>query len=67
MSCNADIREAAKEAGVRLWEVAERMGTTDSNFSRMLRHELSAAQKAKAMASIKLLAMVKRSAGEVEE
>lgn len=67
MSCNADIREAAKEAGVRLWEVAERMGTTDYNFSRMLRHELSVAQKAKAMAAIKLLAMVKRSAGEVEE
>ncbi|MCD7821782.1 MAG: hypothetical protein LUG64_06195 [Clostridiales bacterium] len=44
---NVDVRRAAAEAGVRLWEVAERLGTSDSNFSRKLRKELSEAEKDK--------------------
>lgn len=67
MKRNVDIRDEAKRSGVHLWEVAEAMNVSDTYFSKLLRHEMTAAQKAKAMASIKLLAMVKRSAGEVEE
>lgn len=37
---NAQIRTAAKEAGVKLWEVAEYCGVTDSTFSRQMRREL---------------------------
>lgn len=37
---NNDIRNAAKKAGVRLWQVAERIGVNDGNFSRKLRREL---------------------------
>lgn len=33
---NSGIKAYAKSKGVKLWEIA------DSNFSRMLRHELSA-------------------------
>lgn len=37
---NSDIRNAVKEAGLCLWQVAEIYGLTDSNFSRLLRKEL---------------------------
>jgi len=37
---NQDIRQEAKSAGVRLWQIAERLGIQDANFSRKLRHEL---------------------------
>lgn len=38
---NKDIREAAKRARICLWQIAERLGMNDGNFSRKLRRELS--------------------------
>ena len=37
---NEDIRQAAKAAQVKLWQIAEAVGVNDGNFSRKLRHEL---------------------------
>jgi len=37
---NAQIRDAAKQSGVKLWEIADRLGLTDCSFSRKLRREL---------------------------
>lgn len=31
---NKQIRDAAKEAGICLWQVAEKLGVNDGNFSR---------------------------------
>lgn len=42
---NQAIRQAAKEAGVFLWEVAEALGMDDARFSRKLRHELPAEER----------------------
>lgn len=36
---NVQIRTAAKNAGVKLWEIADYCGVTDSTFSRQLRKE----------------------------
>lgn len=47
MQRNLDIREAAAAAGVRLWQIAERLGITDGNLSRKLRREFSADDKEK--------------------
>lgn len=44
---NSDIRTAAAGAGVKLWQIAEKLGTTDSNFSRKLRRELAQNEKEK--------------------
>ena len=44
-TANADIRIAAKSAGVRLWQIAERIGVNDGNFSRKLRRELPEQEK----------------------
>ena len=44
---NENIRQAAKSAGVKLWQVAEAVGVNDGNFSRKLRHELPEDEKQK--------------------
>jgi hypothetical protein len=44
---NKDIRETAKGAGVKLWQIAIRYGCTDGNFSRKLRQELPEGEKVK--------------------
>ncbi|HPT70544.1 MAG TPA: hypothetical protein PKW50_10380 [Syntrophomonas sp.] len=38
---NMEIRNATRTAGLKLWQVAEAYGMTESSFSRMLRKELS--------------------------
>lgn len=43
---NLEIRTAIKKAGVRYWQVAEKLGINDGNFSRKLRKELSDDEKA---------------------
>lgn len=45
MAANEDIRNRAKEAGVKLWEVAEYLRVADSTFSRQLRRELPGDKK----------------------
>lgn len=50
---NTDIRNKAKENGVKLWQIAERLSITDGNFSRRLRRELSQEEKARVFAIIR--------------
>ena len=49
---NSDIRSTARKAGVYLWQVAAELGINDGNFSRKLRKELSAEEKANIYAII---------------
>ena len=58
---NKEIRSAAKNAGVRLWEVAAAYGINDGNFSRKLRQELPQEEKEK------ILAIINRRAQEKQE
>ena len=53
---NIDIREAAKESGVCLWQIADVLGMADNNFSRKLRKELSDGEKSKIKSIIKTIA-----------
>ena len=57
---NERIRAAAKETGVRFWEIAERVGITDSNFSRKLRRELPESERDRLLAIIEAIAAEKR-------
>ncbi len=52
---NLEIREAAKKAGIRLYEIAAVYGVNDGNFSRKLRWELPEAEKSKIMQIIDTL------------
>lgn len=56
---NKEIREAAKKAGVHLWQVADYFGISDCNFSRKLRKELPREEKEKVMEVINSLAQDK--------
>lgn len=42
---NLEIRREAAKNGLKLWEVAEVCGVTDSTFSRKLRRELPSEQR----------------------
>ena len=55
MQKNLDIRKAAADARINLWEIAEVYGCSDSNFSRKLRLELPPAEKDRIMAIIQQL------------
>lgn len=52
---NSEIRNQAKKSGVCLWQIAEELKMQDSNFSRLLRHELSAEKKQQILAIIEKL------------
>ena len=44
MSKNDIIKKTARSKGVKLWEVAERLGIADTSLSRKLRRDLSPAE-----------------------
>jgi hypothetical protein len=54
---NKEIREAAKKAGVHLWQVAEAYGMNDGNFSRKLRKELPQEEREKVLKIINYLSL----------
>lgn len=58
---NQDIREAVRQAGLYLWQVAEVYGINDSNFSRLLRKELDVETKARIYSIIAALSKKKAS------
>lgn len=49
---NAEIRAAAKSAGVFLYEIAEKLGVSEPTFIRWLRKELDELTKRKALTAI---------------
>lgn len=53
---NKEIREAAKQKGVKLWQIAEELGITDASFSRKLRREFTDAERARVLAIIDRIA-----------
>lgn len=53
---NQAIRTAAKENGIELWRIANKLGINDGNFSRKLRYELSEGEKQKILEIINELA-----------
>lgn len=53
---NETIRKEAAKNKVLLWQIAERLGMQDSNFSRKLRHELPDSEQEKIFGIIRELA-----------
>ena len=45
MTPNKDIKELAKSKRVKLWQIANKLGICDGNFSRKLRYELPLYEK----------------------
>ena len=42
---NQDIRQAAKESNIKLWQIADALNIRDCELSRKLRYELSEKEK----------------------
>ena len=53
MENNVEIRNAIFSNNIKKWEIASKLGVTDSTFSRMLRTELSKEKKEKILDIIK--------------
>ena len=53
---NQKIKDAAKSADVRLWEIAEAIGISDGAFSRKLRRELPGEEQHKILSIVADLA-----------
>ena len=53
---NKELRDFAKQKNIKLGQIAEKLGMLDSNFSRILRHELSNEKKQEIMKIIDDLA-----------
>ncbi len=49
---NTEIRKAIKDAGLMFWQVADVLGMHDSNFSRLLRKELSTTDRERVLAAV---------------
>lgn len=56
---NYEIRKKAKDSGVKLWEVAEKYGLSDCNFSKKLRRELNEQERQKIFSIIEMIASEK--------
>ena len=63
---NKIIRQRAQENSVRLWQIAERVGITDGNFSRRLRQELPDTERDRLLAIIDELAAEKEAQNVAE-
>ena len=53
---NITVRTEALKKGVKLWQIAERMGISDANFSRKLRRELPEEEQQKILDIINTIA-----------
>lgn len=52
---NKDIRKAIESAGLKYWEVADRIGIDPCNFSKWLRHELTGNRRQRTLNAIEEL------------
>lgn len=50
--CNTDIRAAAKQSGVFLYAIADKLGISEPTMTRLLRRELPGEKKAQLKAII---------------
>lgn len=52
---NKDIRQAITDSGLKFWQIADKLGINDGNFSRKLRKELKSSEKEQILSIIKEL------------
>ena len=61
---NSEIRAEAKNANVKLWEIAAMLGINDVTFTKRLRFELPDVEKAKILDIIEQIKAQKKTATE---
>ncbi len=63
MKANQDVRNAAKTAGIKLWEIAVHLGVGEATIMRWMRISLSADREKVIMQAIAELAQEKQKEG----
>lgn len=58
---NEDIKAYARLHKVKLWQIAEALGITDSAFSRKMRHELDPEYKSRIIKLVDMIAIERQS------
>lgn len=53
---NRDIRDAAKSASVKFWQIANKLNVSEATITRLMRTELTAEKKAEIL---KIIAQLK--------
>jgi hypothetical protein len=61
---NKDLRDAIKKYGIRMWEMAEVWGISDSKLTRALRHEFNKEQMESAVKAINVILEARKKAAE---
>lgn len=51
----AELKRIIVSSGIKLWQVADRFGCSDGNFSRKLRHDFSEADTKRILAIVEEL------------
>ena len=59
---NNALRQAARESGVKLWELADALDVSEATVTRMLRRELDAEKQSNLLEIINAIAQQKRNA-----
>ncbi len=49
---NADLRQAAKAAGVYFWQIADLWGVSEAYMTRLFRHELTESERARFLQAV---------------
>lgn len=57
---NEAIKQAAKDNGIKLWEIADALKVSEFTFTRWMRHELPADKRQKVLDAIESLKNKKR-------
>ncbi len=61
---NDDLRKLAGDNEVKLWEIAEALGITDTSLSKLLRHELTGRKRERVIRIIERLGSERVESGE---
>ena len=61
---NMELRKTIKRCGIRMWEMAEVWGMSDSKLTRALRHEFTKEQRESAVKAMNIVMEARKKAAE---
>ena len=63
---NMELRQTIKKYGIRMWEMAEVWGISDSQLTRALRHEFNKERRESAVKAMNVVLEARKKAAEAQ-
>ena len=63
---NMELRQTIKKYGIRMWEMAEVWGISDSQLTRALRHEFNKKRRESAVKAMNVVLEARKKAAEAQ-